>query len=39
VREESLLQDIVNTITEIGRCFAIEKNMEKVKKYKSKSNQ
>jgi len=28
VKEESVLQGIVNTITEIGRCFAIEMNMD-----------
>jgi len=32
-----VLQGIVNTITEIGRCFAIEMKMEKIMKYEYKS--
>ena len=29
VKEKSVLQGIVNTVTENGRCFAIGMNMEK----------
>jgi hypothetical protein len=30
VKEGSGVQDIVNTITEIGKCFKIEMDMEKI---------
>jgi len=38
VREESVIQGIINTITEIGWCYGIEMNMEK-SKLKRASNQ
>ena len=39
VKEGSVVQGIINTITEIGRCFAIEMDVEKVMQNESKSNQ
>jgi hypothetical protein len=30
VKEGSVVQGIINTVTEIGKCFVIEMDMEKV---------
>jgi hypothetical protein len=39
VKEGSVVQGIVNTVTVIGKCFEIEMDMEKLMYNESKSNQ
>jgi len=38
VKEELVLQGIINTITEIGRYYGIEMNMEKLRQKETKIN-